>query len=251
MGCGFYYAFVEALSRGFFEFGGWLKMRRVLVASVILVVVMLGGCSGGGSSGAPPTLDWGTIVPVVVDSVVVDSVAVSAVPLLVPATTPPAATVAPTTTEAATSTTVLDVEAQVKADYLAGFAARRQCDFIPESCDYAAIAVPGSRQDDFTRSTMKTRLDGNLRAVEGKGSYQTRVESVVVGGDVAFVFVCDYDAGIVFDVGDPANPSDDVVFDDSVLSARVKWELHRSGDGWAKFDGVNLETRSGGDLCGF
>ena len=98
---------------------------------------------------------------------------------------------------------------------------------------------------------MSARIVGNLRAVEGVGNVQTRVEDVVVGGDVAFATVCTYDTIIIFDVGDPANPADDIIFNDAKESLRVSWEMHRISGTWLRFEGTDLEKLTGEDLCAF
>ena len=78
-----------------------------------------------------------------------------------------------------------------------------------------------------------------------------RVEDVSIAGQVAYVTACAFDTVVLFDVSDPTNPDDDIVFNDTTESARVKWELHRSGDRWLIFSDVRLEVLTGGDLCAF
>jgi hypothetical protein len=214
-----------------------LLSRRLIGA---LAVGLLASCSSGEASTdqSKVTLNFGT-EPVV-------SVAVSEAPA---STTPE---VAPTTTtiEVVTTTTI-DPKAEVEAGYLAVVEARERCNLDPANCDFEAIAVQGSPHDLFTRKTMGVRIDSNLRSIRGVGSFQTRVEKVVIVGDVAFVTACSYDTVALFVIGDPVNAADDIVFDDSKASSRLMWELRRVDGAWLRYSAVELEVMNDGDLCGF
>ena len=105
--------------------------------------------------------------------------------------------------------------------------------------------------DTYTRDTMKTRIDNNLRAVAGHGGVQLRIEAVHVNGDSAFVTTCAYDTVVIFDIEDPANSFDDIVYDDSVGSGRVAWELRQIDNVWRIYSGTTLVRMDGHDLCGF
>jgi hypothetical protein len=217
-----------------------ITRRFVFAVLVGAVLVGLASCSGGGSSSpGPVTLDLGPLVTVPV--VPTDPT--------VPATTI-AATTTTTTTELVTTTTV-DPKAEVEAAYLAALEARKACAYDPVNCNYALIAVPGSPQDLFTRETMKGRIENDLRPVNGFGKAVTRVDDVILGGDVAFVTICGLDSIVLFDIVDPANPGDDIVFDDSTISQRVKWEMRRTNGVWLMFEGTELERSTGEDLCDF
>lgn len=156
-----------------------------------------------------------------------------------------------TTTGPTASTPLPSEEEQVKADYLRAFAARKQCNFDPEGCEYGAIAIPGSPTDKYTRATMKTRVDDHLYAREGNGDAVVRVETASVSGDTATVATCYLDTLILFDVADPTDTTDDIVFNEVKESARVRWNLRRLNGSWLLYDGVDLEALTGGDLCGF
>jgi hypothetical protein len=149
------------------------------------------------------------------------------------------------------TTTTVDPKAEVEAAYLATATARDRCNYEPESCDFAAIAVPSSPQDLLTRETIATRMTSNLRGVEGFGEVLTRIDDVTIAGDIAFVKICSLDSGVLFDVQDPDNPDDDIIFDDSIASRRVTWEMRLTDGIWLRYEGTNLEKLSGGDLCGF
>jgi hypothetical protein len=214
-----------------------LLSRRLIGA---LAVGLLASCSGGEASTdqSKVTLNFGTEP--------VDSVAVSEAPA---STTPEVAPTA-TTTEVVTTTTI-DPKAEVEAAFLASLEVRQLCSQDPENCDYGAFAAPNSPQEEFMRSSMAERIEANLRSVEGKGSYKTRVEKVIVGGDVAFVTICTFNDVVLFVAGDPFDPADDIVFDDSVASWRVVWEMHRVDGDWLQYEGTSTEKMEGADLCGF
>lgn len=168
--------------------------------------------------------------------------------VVVTTTAAPAAT---TTVASTTSPTPTSEEEQVKADYLSAFAARRQCNFDPEGCKYGSIAVPGSPTDKYTRATMKTRVDDHLYAREGNGDAVVRVETTSLSGDTATVTTCYFDTLVLFDIADPTNTADDIVFNEVKESARVRWNLRRLNGSWLLYDGIDLEALTGGDLCGF
>ena len=162
--------------------------------------------------------------------------------------TPPTS---PPTDTTSISTAPATVEARVEADYLAARQVRQRCSYEPESCDYAAFAVPGSPLDVETRDKIKGRLAANLRAVDGFGDVKERVESVFVSGELAHLTACAYDTVVIFDVADPTNSADNIIFNDEKGSYRVRWELHLEGGRWLIASGETLDKLSGGDLCGF
>jgi hypothetical protein len=165
----------------------------------------------------------------------------------------PAATTTNTANSAsvATSTSTSSPEERVTADFLVALSVRERCDYEPMSCDYSAIAVPESAMDRVTRDTIKMHIGGNLRAVPGNGDVRTRVESVSIVGDAAFVVSCIYDTEILFDVGRSPKAFDDIVFNDFKQSDRVRWELRQQEGRWLITQGEQLQSLTGGDLCGF
>ena len=142
-------------------------------------------------------------------------------------------------------------EDHVRADFFAAMAARKKCDFKPVACDFAAISTLGSEMDSATRETMKMYTDYNLRAVAGRGDVFIRVESVRVSGSDAAVVSCVFDTEVIVDVGRSSGASDDVVFDDSQRSDRVRWRLELADGSWHIINGERLRSLTGGDLCGF
>lgn len=208
-----------------------------------LVVVFAAGCGGGGSSaGSSVTLDFGTTVASASSTVVV--------PLTVESTVS-ATTEAPTTTAELVTTTTLSKKAEVEAAFMQTMAVRDRCDFDPGNCDFGAVAVRDSPQDLYTRRSIQRQIDANLRPVIGFGDIQFRVEDITVGGDVAYLDVCSFDNSILFDIVDPANPADDIVFNDEVESNRTRWEMRQKDGVWLQYNGVTQESKRDGDICDF
>jgi hypothetical protein len=160
-------------------------------------------------------------------------------------------TALPPVSEAPTTTGELSLEDKVKADFEGAVEARHHCSYDPYSCDYAAISVAGSPMDVETHQVVETRIEQNLRAVEGHGDVKTRIESVGFEGASAFVQICAYDTVVIFDVADPTNPGDDIIYDEEKVSFKVRWELREVEGRWLLFEGTNLEELKDGDLCGF
>ncbi len=158
----------------------------------------------------------------------------------------------PSTTTAASSAPANEsVEAQVAADFEAAMAERSRCGYDPATCDFALIAVEGSPVDQAVRATMTSRIQNNLRAVAGHGEFKVRVDDVEIDGESAIVNGCAFDSVVVFDVSNPSDPDDDIIFDDLLASTRLNWELRNTNGFWRLFANTRLERLEGGDLCGF
>ena len=162
--------------------------------------------------------------------------------------TPPTS---PPTDTTSISTAPATVEARVEADYLAAQAARQQCFYNPTACDYGGFAIPSSPMDTASREKFTNYVKSNLRAVEGFGHVQFRIEGTRLASESAFVTTCTYDTLVIFDVADPANPADDIVYNDGKASFRARWELRQQAGKWLIFTGETLDKLSGGDLCEF
>ena len=160
---------------------------------------------------------------------------------------PPIVSAPPTTS----GTPVLSGEDHARSDFLVAMAAREKCDYKPSACDFAAVSVQGSQMDLVTRETMTMYTDNNLRAAAGRGDVFIRVESVSVFGSDAAVVSCVFDTEVIVDVGRASGAFDDVVFDDSQRSDRVRWLLELVDGSWRIISGEQLQTLTGGDLCGF
>ncbi|MCU1400683.1 MAG: hypothetical protein JWN62_3792 [Acidimicrobiales bacterium] len=192
------------------------------------------------------------------------AIATTSAPTTTPPTTVALTTYPPTVAESTTvveSTTTTEPapaptappskEDQVRADFESGRVARHQCAFTPETCDFGAIAIEGSPMDVRTRAQMFMRLKYNLRAVLGRGDESIRVDSVGFEGNFAFVTICDLDSVEIYDVADPENADDDILYNGDVASTKVRWEMHFDGHRWLLFQGAELARLDGGDLCGY
>ena len=161
---------------------------------------------------------------------------------------PPSVAGDPASTESPT-TTIVSAAQQVRADFDSALAVRDQCAADPATCDFAAVAIPSSPMDIEIRNLVAMRLQLNLRTKPGFGDVTTTVEETSVAGDSALLTACSYDTATLFDIGDPANPDDDTVFDDSQYSTRMQWEMSRVDGKWLVVSGTELARAPGGALC--
>lgn len=225
-----------------------MSRRSLTISPLVLVcsvcVWMFGACSSDASSEL--VFDSTTIAaPATVTTALLTSV-----PEKQPTPAPTTVITTTTTVEATTTTASIEtIKAQVEADFRTSIAARVQCGLDPVACNYEAVAVPGSPLDAAVRDAMRVRVESNLRAVEGRGEFRYVIEEIEVDAATASVTACGYDDVVVFDVADPTNPDDDIVFNDSTLSTRVRWIMQRVGDLWRRTDGVQLAAREGDGLC--
>ena len=228
--------------------------RRTSRAVIGCVAAVLTACSGtshdraldlGTTSVPSTTVPIGTTIPTTRPPTTV-------APATSPPTDPPTTVLASTTTTepAATSTTAPpSKEDEVRAAYSAASDARLHCAYDPFTCDYPSIAVLGSPMDVQTRKVVAERAQLNLRGVEGKGSVTTEIEGVGFEGDAAFVDTCVYDTGVLYDIADPTDPDDDIVYNDNVDSYRTRWEMRFDGSRWLLFQGQSTGRLIGGNLC--
>ncbi len=96
---------------------------------------------------------------------------------------------------------------------------------------------------------MVVRVEGNLRVVEGFGDSIVNVRGVEFRGESALVNVCVYDTIILFDVQDPTDPADDIVFDDSTVSALGQWEMREVGGRWLRYTSDLFEQSFEVNIC--
>ena len=129
--------------------------------------------------------------------------------------------------------------------------ASEACGDEPADCDYSAVAVPASPTDLTIHRRVADRVKNNLRTIPGRGDLHVRIDSVTFNRESAFVAICAFDSAIVYDIGDPTNADDDIIFNDERNSYDVRWEMRQVNGRWILFEGVNLRTLKDGDLCGF
>jgi hypothetical protein len=160
-----------------------------------------------------------------------------------------------TTTIADVTTTSAQVELseedRVRHDFEMARVTRERCGFDPAACQYEYVAVVGSPVDLSTRALMAFRLEYSLRSVEGRGAALLRIDKVSLEREAAFVTVCLYDPVVVYDIADPTNPSDDIIYNEEKNSYETRWEMRQSAGRWLLFERRDLRSLKGGDLCGF
>ena len=136
-------------------------------------------------------------------------------------------------------------------DFEAARHAREACTLEPYSCAYELISIPGSPMDIDTRNSVRRRLELNLRSIVGKGEVTVRFDDVAFVDESAFATICQYDTVVIYDISDPTNPDDDIIYNDEKNSYRVRWELQKLDDQWLLFRGERLQELKEGDLCEF
>lgn len=170
----------------------------------------------------------------------------------------------PSTSAASTTTTVANelVESAVStgsattdsvvSDFSNIFMLRAQCGRMPETCPVSEMTATGSELAAELTTTMRERVAGNLRTRAGAGKLRVRIESVeIIDTSHAVVHTCVFDSVVLFDSGQVDSAADDIVFDDSVISIRTKWNVQRENGTWKWRDARGYQRKVGGDLCGF
>ena len=214
---------------------GQTRRRSTATYNVIGMIGMLAACSSSSSD----TIDLGTTP----DTAATTSAAFAASSTSQPA---PTSNSAPSTE---TSTAPLTPEDQVKADFLAVMAIRRQCSYDPAGCDFAGVAIQASIMDDFLRATVKERISANLRLVGDDTSTVTVTSVQLRDSSKAIVKSCIYDPVVMYDVGGSPSTDDDIVFDENAYSIRSEWSLSKTASGWKIEMGTATEQTVGENQC--
>ena len=178
--------------------------------------------------------------------------------LTFPSLSNPSTSVASTTTtvanelvESAVSTESATTDSVV-SDFSNIFMLRAQCGRMPETCPVSQMTATGSELAAELTKTMRERVAGNLRTRAGAGKLRVRIESVeIIDTSHAVVHSCVFDSVVLFDSGQVDSAADDIVFDDSVISVRTKWNVQRENGTWKWRDARGYQRKVGGDLCGF
>jgi len=170
-----------------------------------------------------------------------------------PTPSPPATTTSTTTPPPPTNapTTTIDVESQIRADFEVMLNARLRCGMVPGQCDFAAASITGSPADVSTQQQISLDLAAGNRTIDGEGSYRWRIDGIRHQADTAVVTTCVFDTGIVFAIGDPADPADDTVVNDLQVSKLNDWEMRRVDGQWGLYSLTAIERYEGEDRCGF
>ena len=81
---------------------------------------------------------------------------------------------------------------------------------------------------------------------------RVRIESVeIIDTNRATVHTCIFDSVVLFDSGQIDGAADDIVFDDSVISAFMVWNVQLNNGTWKWVSSTATQRKIGGDICGF
>jgi len=145
-----------------------------------------------------------------------------------------------------------DVTKQVVSDFSRIYEQRAQCGRTPEQCPIAQMAVKGSPLFLSLTSIMNERVVGQLYTRTDAGKLRVRIESVeIIDTFRATVHTCIFDSVVLFDSGQIDSAADDIVFDDSVISAFMVWNVQLDHGTWKWVSSAATQRKIGADICGF
>ena len=145
-----------------------------------------------------------------------------------------------------------DVTKQVVSDFSRIYEQRAQCGRTPEQCPIAQMAVKGSPLFLSLTSIMNERVVGQLYTRTDAGKLRVRIESVeIIDTFRATVHTCIFDSVVLFDSGQIDSAADDIVFDDSVISAFMVWNVQLDHGTWKWASSTATQRKIGADICGF
>jgi len=145
-----------------------------------------------------------------------------------------------------------DVTKQVVSDFSRIYEQRAQCGRTPEQCPIAQMAVEGSPLFLSLTSIMNERVVGQLYTRTDAGKLRVRIESVeIIDTFRATVHTCIFDSVVLFDSGQIDSAADDIVFDDSVISAFMVWNVQLDHGTWKWVSSTATQRKIGADICGF
>ena len=142
--------------------------------------------------------------------------------------------------------------ASIVSDFSRIYVQRAQCGRTPGQCPIAPMAVKGSPLFNSLTTTMNERILGNLYTRTDAGKLRVRIESVEITDTFrATVHTCIFDSVVLFDSGQIDGATDDIVFDDSVISAFMVWNVQLDRGTWKWVSSTATQRRIGADICGF
>jgi hypothetical protein len=145
-----------------------------------------------------------------------------------------------------------DVTKQVVSDFSRIYEQRAQCGRTPEQCPIAQMSVKGSPLFSSLTLIMNERVVGNLYTRTDAGKLRVRIESVeIIDTFRATVHTCIFDSVVLFDSGQIDSAADDIVFDDSVISAFMVWNVQLDHGTWKWVSSTATQRKIGADICGF
>jgi len=145
-----------------------------------------------------------------------------------------------------------DVTKQVVSDFSRIYEQRAQCGRTPKQCPIAQMSVKGSPLFRSLTSIMNERVVGNLYTRTDAGKLRVRIEIVeIINTFRATVHTCIFDSVVLFDSGQIDSAADDIVFDDSVISAFMVWNVQLDHGTWKWVSSTATQRKIGADICGF
>ena len=145
-----------------------------------------------------------------------------------------------------------DVTKRVVSDFSLIYEQRAQCGRTPEQCPITQMAVKGSPLFNSLTSIMNERVVGHLYTRTDAGKLRVRIESVeIIDTFRATVHTCIFDSVVLFDSGQIDSAADDIVFDDSVISAFMVWNVQLDHGTWKWVSSAATQRKIGADICGF
>ncbi len=170
-----------------------------------------------------------------------------------------------TTSSAATTTTIApservdsvvaidtDITQHIVSDFGQISQQRAQCGRTPSQCPINRMTVAGSPLFRSLTSIMNERVVGHLYTRKDSGKLRVRIESVEIIDTIrATVHTCIFDSVVLFDSGQVDSAADDIVFDDSVISAFMVWSVQLDHGIWKWVSSTATQRKIGADICGF
>jgi hypothetical protein len=145
-----------------------------------------------------------------------------------------------------------DTITRVVRDFSRIYEERAQCGRTPEQCPINEMTVQGSSLYNSLTEIMNERIVGNLYTRSDAGKLRVRIESVeIIDTKRATVHTCIFDSVVLFDSGQIDGAADDIVFDDSVISAFMVWNVQLNNGRWKWVSSTATQRKIGGDICGF
>ena len=165
---------------------------------------------------------------------------------------PTSTTIAPSERVESVVATNTDVTQHIVRDFSQISQQRAQCGRTPEQCPINQMAIAGSPLFRSLTSIMNERVVGHLYTRKDTGKLRVRIESVEIVDTIrATVHTCIFDSVVLFDSGQIDSAADDIVFDDSVISAFMVWSVQRDHGIWKWVSSTATQRKIGADICGF
>ena len=156
---------------------------------------------------------------------------------------------------ASPSRSVTTTQVVSNADVLAGLqtleAGVVACFARPSTCDTSRLAAADSPALTYLDGLLQHYLTNDLVARQVQRGLRYVVPEHVdrPGPDRAVVTLCEVDGSWQMDRRGTDDPSDDAVFDDTLISRRARHELVRRGDRWLRWDVAELQLWIGENAC--